>query len=87
MFYRFSRVFQDGLVRNPLSVLRQVSPSPQALMETKSSLDFAARAKKVRNAVKRNLIKSPEEQNKFLCQQILALKRQVTESARAHSYY
>jgi len=77
---QLTRILQTSLGGNAQTIIiAAVSGAPGNYPETKSTLEFAARAKTIKNKVKVNVYQSPEEVLKAAMLQIEQLKKQLLE--------
>ncbi|CAD7958906.1 unnamed protein product [Amoebophrya sp. A25] len=77
---QLTRILQTSLGGNAQTIIiAAASGAPSNYPETKSTLEFAARAKCIKNKVKVNVYQSPEEVLKTAMQQIEELKRQLRD--------
>lgn len=86
---KLTRLLEDSLGGNcKTTMLAMISPAPEALLETLSTLKFATRAKRVRNDARINedvddraLIKKYEYELKRLREELEEKNRQLSSSA------
>ena len=77
---QLTRVLQTSLGGNAQTVLiAAVSGAPDDHPETKSTLEFAARAKNIKNKVTVNVCEKPEDTLRTAMKEIENLKRQLAE--------